>query len=62
MKEIYLALDFPAWQEARNLLSRTNCNGVLSKVEWKLFYREGPRLIGNAKKQHNHDVSWIKAS
>ncbi|HLS10399.1 orotidine-5'-phosphate decarboxylase [Lentibacillus sp.] len=53
--KIFLALDFPAWQEAENFIAQNELYGVPVKVGMELFYREGPRLI-NTLKQHNHDV------
>ena len=41
MNEIYLALDFPTWQEAETFLDKNKLNGVPVKVGMELFYREG---------------------
>ncbi|WP_092505079.1 orotidine-5'-phosphate decarboxylase [Virgibacillus subterraneus] len=52
---MYLALDFSTWNEARTFIDAHNFQGVPVKVGMELFYREGPRLIENLK-QDNHDI------
>ncbi|TFJ94587.1 orotidine-5'-phosphate decarboxylase [Lentibacillus salicampi] len=51
----YLALDFPAWPEAKDFLERNGLQGVPVKVGMELFYNEGPRFIEWLKK-HDHDI------
>ncbi|WP_010530477.1 orotidine-5'-phosphate decarboxylase [Lentibacillus jeotgali] len=55
MGKVFLALDFPVWQEAKDFIERNHFQGVPVKVGMELFYREGPRLIDSLK-QNNHDV------
>ncbi|MEW9676537.1 orotidine-5'-phosphate decarboxylase [Lentibacillus sp. L22] len=52
---IYLALDFPTWMEAKAFIDRHNLNGVPVKVGMELFYREGPYIIEQLKKD-NHAI------
>ncbi|MFD1360275.1 orotidine-5'-phosphate decarboxylase [Lentibacillus salinarum] len=54
-ENIYLALDFPTWQETKAFIDRNDFHGVPVKVGMELFYREGPHLI-DALKQRGHDV------
>lgn len=54
-QSIYLALDFPSWQKAKDFIDQHGFHGVPVKVGMELFYREGPRLIEKLKQQ-NHDV------
>ncbi|WP_096269947.1 orotidine-5'-phosphate decarboxylase [Paucisalibacillus globulus] len=56
MKEsIYLALDFPNWQEANSFIEDNHLQGVPVKVGMELYYREGPRIIERLK-QNNHKI------
>ncbi|WP_026570424.1 MULTISPECIES: orotidine-5'-phosphate decarboxylase [Sediminibacillus] len=49
MKPIYLALDFPDWQETELFLRSNRLQGVPVKVGMELFYREGPQVIEKLK-------------
>lgn len=51
----FLALDFSTWQEAKQFLEEHQLVGVPVKVGMELFYREGPRVIENLKK-NNHPI------
>ncbi|WP_337019575.1 orotidine-5'-phosphate decarboxylase [Oceanobacillus massiliensis] len=53
--QIYLALDFPEWEEAKRFLHDHNLQGVPVKVGMELFYREGPAVIEKLK-QDNHPI------
>ena len=46
---VYLALDFPDWQQTETFLNRHNLQGVPVKVGMELFYKEGPALIEKLK-------------
>lgn len=50
MKRIYVALDFPTWQETERFLKENNLCGVPVKVGMELFYREGVNVIEQLKK------------
>ncbi|MFB4167563.1 orotidine-5'-phosphate decarboxylase [Virgibacillus sp. JSM 102003] len=52
---MYLALDFSTWKEAKTFIDVHQFQGIPVKVGMELFYREGPQLIENLK-QDNHDV------
>ncbi|MUK89506.1 orotidine-5'-phosphate decarboxylase [Ornithinibacillus sp. L9] len=52
---IYLALDFPAWEEANLFIERNGLQGVPVKVGMELFYREGPAVIERLK-ENNHEI------
>ncbi|MCG5103552.1 orotidine-5'-phosphate decarboxylase [Oceanobacillus alkalisoli] len=52
---IYLALDFPDWQETEQFLTRHHLQGVPVKVGMELFYREGPAMIEKLKAD-NHSI------
>lgn len=49
MNNIYLALDFPTWQETNKFLVENDLQGVPVKVGMELFYREGPLIIEKLK-------------
>ena len=55
MNEIYLALDFPTWQEAETFLDKNKLNGVPVKVGMELFYREGNFVVEQLK-DRNHPI------
>lgn len=42
---IFLALDFPTWEETNDFLEKNKLAGVPVKVGMELFYREGPIVI-----------------
>src|SRR5690625_1005848 len=46
---IYLALDFPTWDEARQFIDANELHGVPVKVGMELFYREGTHVIEQLK-------------
>lgn len=52
---IYLALDFPTWTEAKRFIDAYNLQGVPVKIGMELFYREGPGLVEKLK-QDNHNI------
>lgn len=53
--DIYLALDFPTWNEAKAFLEQYHLHGVPVKVGMELFYREGAFVIDQLK-QAGHSV------
>src|SRR5690625_1478651 len=55
MSSIFLALDFPTWQQAKHFLDENELNRVPVKVGMELFYREGISVI-NALKERNHPI------
>lgn len=55
MDNIYLALDFPTWNESKNFLDENNLREVPVKVGMELFYREGISVI-EALKERNHPI------
>lgn len=55
MNPIFLALDFPTWEEANCFLQENELTGVPVKVGMELFYREGPSVIEKLKLQE-HEV------
>ncbi|MFD2628320.1 orotidine-5'-phosphate decarboxylase [Oceanobacillus kapialis] len=52
---IYLALDFPSWEETKHFLNTNELTGIPVKVGMELFYREGPAVIEKLR-QNNHPV------
>ncbi|WP_249869845.1 orotidine-5'-phosphate decarboxylase [Oceanobacillus saliphilus] len=54
-KHIYLALDFPNWEETKQFLDENHLQGIPVKVGMELFYKEGPAVIENLK-QDNHPI------
>lgn len=52
---IYLALDFPTWNEAKTFLTQHHLQGVPVKVGMELFYREGAFVIDQLK-QAGHKI------
>ncbi|MFD1849119.1 orotidine-5'-phosphate decarboxylase [Oceanobacillus bengalensis] len=54
-KSIFLALDFPTWQETKDFLNFHELYGVPVKVGMELFYREGPKVIESLK-ANNHPI------
>lgn len=55
MNDIYVALDFPTWQETDQFINQNNLQGVPVKVGMELFYREGPDIIKRLK-ENNHKI------
>lgn len=51
MNQIYLALDFPTWNDASQFLNEHELHGVPVKVGMELFYREGISVIEKLKEQ-----------
>lgn len=49
MNPIFLALDFPTWNEVDTFLQDNELNGVPVKVGMELFYREGTQVIEQLK-------------
>ncbi|SET30972.1 orotidine-5'-phosphate decarboxylase [Oceanobacillus limi] len=52
---IFLALDFPTWQQSDLFLKQNELKGVPVKVGMELFYREGPAVIEHLK-ENNHPI------
>ncbi|WP_186577527.1 orotidine-5'-phosphate decarboxylase [Aquibacillus kalidii] len=52
---IYLALDFPDWSQSKRFLQENELKGVPVKVGMELFYKEGPSVIEQLKKD-NHSI------
>src|SRR5690625_532831 len=55
MNNMYIALDFPTWNEVQQFLLTNDLDGVPVKVGMELFYREGPKVI-EALKERNHPI------
>lgn len=55
MKRIFLALDFPSWEKAKQFIEVNGFKGVPVKVGMELFYREGPSVIEKLK-ENDHPV------
>ncbi len=55
MNNIFLALDFPNWNESRRFLDENNLRGIPVKVGMELFYKEGISVI-EALKDRDHSV------
>lgn len=55
MNSVFLALDFPTWDEADTFLTEHELNGVPVKVGMELFYREGIKVIEQLKLR-NHPI------
>ncbi|MEI3606699.1 orotidine-5'-phosphate decarboxylase [Pseudogracilibacillus sp. SE30717A] len=49
MNNIFLALDFPNWEQTRQFLDENNLHGIPVKVGMELFYKEGVSVIENLK-------------
>lgn len=52
---IFLALDFPTWEETKHFLDQNDLHEVPVKVGMELFYREGNFVI-EALKKRNHPI------
>ncbi|MDL4840001.1 orotidine-5'-phosphate decarboxylase [Aquibacillus rhizosphaerae] len=52
---IFLALDFPTWEETNQFINKNELQGVPVKVGMELFYREGPKVIERLK-ENNHAI------
>lgn len=55
MKPIYVALDFPTWDESLTFLESNQLQGVPVKIGMELFYREGIHVIEQLKLR-NHPI------
>lgn len=55
MNNIYLALDFPTWEETSQFIEQHQLQGAPVKVGMELFYREGPNVIKKLK-ENNHPI------
>lgn len=55
MNPIFLALDFPTWEEAGTFLEENELDHVPVKVGMELFYREGIHVIEQLKLR-NHPI------
>lgn len=51
MKPLFVALDFPTWEDSRNFLEKNELSKVPVKVGMELFYREGIRVIEQLKER-----------
>lgn len=49
MEPLYVALDFPTWEETRTFLDKNELDHVGVKVGMELFYREGTHVIEQLK-------------
>lgn len=52
---IYVALDFPTWEDTECFLKENDLAGVPVKVGMELFYREGPSIIEKLQAD-NHSI------
>src|SRR5699024_7629030 len=55
MNKIFLALDFPTWDESKHFIKTHQLEGVPVKVGMELFYREGIHVIEKLK-ENNHPI------
>lgn|SRR5699024_1792353 len=55
MTSMFLALDFPTWEQAKRFLDENELHHVPVKVGMELFYREGTAVI-EALKERNHPI------
>lgn len=55
MNKIYVALDFPTWEETKFFLDENALSNVPVKVGMELFYREGIQVIEKLK-ERNHPI------
>lgn len=52
---LYVALDFPTWEKAKQFIDTNQLHGVPVKVGMELFYREGPKVVERLK-ENNHSI------
>lgn len=55
MNKIYLALDFPTWEETKHFLDENQLKDIPVKVGMELFYREGIQVVEKLK-ERNHPI------
>lgn len=55
MNKLFLALDFPTWEESNHFITTNQLEGVPVKVGMELFYREGIHVIEKLK-ENNHSI------
>src|SRR5690625_3731485 len=55
MNNIFIALDFSSFQQAKTFIDQYDLHGVPVKVGLELFYREGPDIIDYLK-NNNHPI------
>lgn len=55
MNKLFLALDFPTWDESKQFIQEHQLEGVPVKVGMELFYREGIQVIERLK-ENNHPI------
>lgn len=55
MNKLYLALDFPTWEDSNRFIQMNQLKGVPVKVGMELFYREGIHVIEKLK-ENNHPI------
>lgn len=55
MNKLFLALDFPSWDESNKFIQDNGLVGVPVKVGMELFYREGIHVIERLK-ENNHSI------
>src|SRR5690625_315332 len=53
VNNMYVALDFPSWEETESFISIHRLQGVPVKVGMELFYREGPDVIKRLKEDQH---------
>src|SRR5699024_6075428 len=59
-KSLYLALDFPSWEIAKQFIDENSFHGVPIKIGMELFYREGLTMIGKLKENNHPDLLDLK--
>lgn len=50
---IFLALDFPSWEESKAFIDQHELKGVPVKVGMELFYREGPDIVKRLQEEQH---------
>ncbi len=55
MNNMYIALDFPTWQETAHFLDEHKLHGAPVKVGMELFYKEGLMVVEKLK-ENNHPI------
>src|SRR5690625_4248820 len=54
MENVYLALDFPTGEIAKNFIQTNDLQGVPLKIGMDLFYQEGPSIVEYFKNDEHH--------
>jgi len=55
LNKVYVALDFPTWEQTDSFLRDNELKGVPVKIGMELFYREGIKIVENLK-ERGHDI------